>query len=204
MAGAGRLVGSANLTIWDLRRSADLAPRRSALTISRASAARFGQYACVAPDAAGPDASLVARSATGVFLCGEPCGPRNACRMGILAARREDENSVSFDIECPHDYRETPNLAHTSWTAGVMSEMCGQLPLFFGIMAFTGTVTTRFQAPVPIGERLIGRATFEGRERRKVFVDATLISAVTGTELAKASAITIAVEMRNLEDRGLT
>jgi acyl dehydratase len=124
--------------------------------------------------------------------------------MGILAARREDGDSVSFDIECPHDYRETPNLAHTSWTAGVMSEMCGQLPLFFGIMAFTGTVTTRFQAPVPTGERLVGRATFEGRERRKVFVDATLTSSMTGTELAKASAITIAVEMRNLEDRGLT
>jgi acyl dehydratase len=123
--------------------------------------------------------------------------------MGILAARLEDENSVSFDIECPHEYRETPNLAHTSWTAGVMSEMCGQLPLFFGIQAFTGTVTTRFQAPVPTGERLIGRAILEGRERRKIFVDATLTSSVTGMELVKASAITIAVEMRNLEDRGL-
>jgi hypothetical protein len=32
--------------------------------------------------------------------------------------------------------------------------------------------------------------------RRKAFVDATLTSSVTGTELAKASAITIAVEMR--------
>lgn len=134
----------------------------------------------------------------------EPCGVRNACRMGILAAQLEDENSVSFDIECPHDYRETPNLAHTSWTAGIMSEMCGQLPLFFGIMAFTGTVTTRFQAPVPTGERLIGRATLGGRERRKVFVDATLTSSVTRTELVKATAITIAVEMRNLQDRGLT
>jgi acyl dehydratase len=124
--------------------------------------------------------------------------------MGILAARREDDKAVSFDIACPHDYRETPTGAHTSWTAGVMSEMCGQLPLFFGIMAFTGTVTTRFQAPVPIGERLIGRAMLEGRERRKAFVEATLTSSVTGTELARASAITIAVQMRNLDDRGLT
>jgi len=122
--------------------------------------------------------------------------------MGILAARREDDDSVTFDIECPHDYRETPNLAHTSWSAEVMSEMCGQLPLFFGIVAFTGTVTTRFQGPVPAGERLIGRASLNGRERRKVFVDATLASSVTGTDLVKASAITIAVEMRNLKDGG--
>jgi hypothetical protein len=48
-----------------------------------------------------------------------------------------------------------------------------------------------------------GRATLEGRERWKVFVGATLTSSVSGTELVKASAITIAVEVRNLEDRGL-
>jgi hypothetical protein len=35
-------------------------------------------------------------------------------------------------------------------------------------------------------------------------VGATLTSSVTGTELVKASAITVAVEMRNLEDRGMT
>ena len=123
--------------------------------------------------------------------------------MGVLAARMEDDNSVLFDIECPAEYRETPNSAHVSWTAGVMSEMCGQFPLFLGVMAFVGTVETRFQAQVPVGERLIGRATLEGRERRKLFVNATLTSSVTGTELAKASGIAIAVEMRNLEDRGM-
>jgi hypothetical protein len=91
-------------------------------------------------DESAPDASVVPRSPTGVFLCGEPCGLNNLCRMGILAARMEDDNSVSFDIECPTDYRETPNFAHVSWTAGVMSEMCGQFPLFLGVMAFAATV----------------------------------------------------------------
>jgi hypothetical protein len=123
--------------------------------------------------------------------------------MGIFAARLEDENSVCFDIECPPDYEGAPNLAHVSWTAGVMSEMCGQFPLFLGVMAFAGTVQSRFQAAVPVGERLVGRATLQGQERRKVFVNATLTSSVTGTELATASGIAIAVEMRNLRDRGL-
>jgi acyl dehydratase len=91
---------------------------------------------------------------------------------GVLASRREEDDSVSFDIECPRDHRETPDLAHTSWTAGIMSEMCGQFPLSLGVIAFTGTVTTRFQAPVRIGERLVGRATLEGHERRQLFVDA--------------------------------
>jgi acyl dehydratase len=123
--------------------------------------------------------------------------------MGVLALWREGDDSVSFDIECPADYRGTANLAHTSWTAGIMSEICGQFPVLLGIVAYTGTVTTRFQAPVRVGERLTGRVTLAGRERRKVFVDATLTSSVTGTELARASAILIAAEARNLRDRGL-
>jgi acyl dehydratase len=84
-----------------------------------------------------------------------------------------------------------------------MSEICGQFAVCSGIIAFTGTVTTRFQAPVRVGERLIGRVTLTGRERRKLFVDATLTSSVTGTDLVKTSGILIAAEMRNLEDRGL-
>jgi acyl dehydratase len=121
--------------------------------------------------------------------------------MGILAERLEDENSASFDIECPNEYRESPHLAHGSWTAGVMSEMCGHLPVTLGVIAFMGTVTTRFEAPVPLGERLVGRAILEGRERRKLFVKATLTSSVTGTELAKASAIMIAAEAADLQVR---
>jgi len=116
--------------------------------------------------------------------------------MGILTARLdEDDNAVSFYIECPVDHgRITPNLAHVSWTAGIMSEMCGSFPLYLGAMAFAGTVTTRFLAPVPVGERLIGRATLDRRERRKWFVVATLTSSLTGSELATASGI--AIEMR--------
>jgi hypothetical protein len=63
-------------------------------------------------------------------------------------------------------------------------------------------VTTRLQAPVPVGERLIGRVRFGARERRKLFVNATLMSSATGMELVTASTIMITAETRNLEDRG--
>jgi hypothetical protein len=63
-------------------------------------------------DESAPDASVVPRSPTGVFLCGEPCGLNNLCRMGVLAARMEEDNSVSFDIERPTEYRETPAIDH--------------------------------------------------------------------------------------------
>jgi len=121
----------------------------------------------------------------------------------VLSARSDEDGSIFYEIECPTDYREMPGLAHTSWTAGIMSEICGQSPLWLGVIAFTGTVTTRFQAAVPVGERLIGRVTFEGREGRKIFVNATLTSLASGAELATAKTIMIAAEMRNLEERGL-
>jgi hypothetical protein len=56
-----------------------------------------------------------------------------------------------------------------------------------------------FEAAVPVGERLVGRTTLEGRHGRTLLVGATLTSSVTGKELAKASGIAIAVEMRNLQ-----
>lgn len=152
-------------------------------------------------DAPPPDASVVPFSPTGVFLCWEPCGVTGQCRNGVLAARLDDDNAVVYEIECPNDFRETPGLAHASWTAGIMSEICGQAPLWSGVIAFTGTVTTRYQAPVPVGERLIGRVSFEGREGRKMFVNATLTSSATGTELATAKTIMIAAEARNIEER---
>jgi hypothetical protein len=72
--------------------------------------------------------------------------------------------------------------------------MCGVLPVLLGTIAFMGTLTVRFQAPVPMGERLIGRAKVDGRELRKRFVSATLSSSVTGAELAKASMIMLAAQ----------
>ena len=155
----------------------------------------------MSPDDTPPDVSAVPLSPTGVFLCLEPCGVRGQCRNGVLAAKLDDNNAVVYEIECPDDYRETPGLAHTSWTAGVMSEICGQSPLWLGVIAFTGTVTTCYQAPVPVGERLMGRVTFEGRDGRKIFVNATLTSSATGAELATAKAIMLAAEARNIEER---
>ncbi len=138
------------------------------------------------------DASPLSFSPTGLLLCKEPCHERGECRNGLLSAQLDCDNAVLYEIECPAEYRQMPGRAHASWTAGVMSEICGQSSLQLGMTAFTGTVTTRYQAPVPVGERLIGRVTFAGREGRKIFVSATLTTLATGTELATAETIMIA------------
>ena len=157
-----------------------------------ADATRIGHYVLVSREDWSFDASVVPRSASGIVLCGEPCGLQGWCRLGILVERLDGEDSALFEIECPADHRESADAAHGAWTAAILSEMCGVLPVLLGTIAFMGTLTVRFQAPVPLGERLIGRATLDGRERRKLFVSATLSSLATGAELAKASMIMIA------------
>jgi hypothetical protein len=96
------------------------------------------------PIRVGPKVELV--------LCAEPCGLRGLCRLGIVVERLDREDSAYFEIECPADHRESPDLAHGAWTAAVLSEMCGVLPILLGTIAYMGTVTVRFQAPVPMGE----------------------------------------------------
>ena len=86
------------------------------------------------------DASPLSFSTTGLFLCMEPCHEWGECRNGLLSAQLDGNNGVVYDIECPTDYRQLPGRAHASWTAGVMSEICGQASLRSGMTAFTGTV----------------------------------------------------------------
>jgi hypothetical protein len=135
---------------------------------------------------------MVPRGLGGNVLCPEPCALRGTCTLGLLDERLDDEDSACFEIECPEAFRAGPTAANGAWTAATLSEMCAHLTILSGTAAFLGTVTVRFSAPVPVGERLIGRATLDGRERRKLFVSASLSSA-TGTELASASTIMIAL-----------
>jgi len=160
----------------------------------QAACPQFGHHGFVSRAEWSFDAAAVPRSASGIVLCAEPCGLRGSCRLGILVERLDREDSAYFEIECPADHRESPHFAHGAWTTAVLSEMCGVLPALLGTIAFMGTVTVRFQAPVPMGERLIGRATLAGREGRKLFVSATLSSSATGAELADASMIMIAAQ----------
>ena len=56
--------------------------------------------------------------------------------------------------------------------------------------AYTGELTVRYLAPVPIGVPLLGRAWLVGRERRKLFVEADLQA--DGAVVATCKAIFIA------------
>ena len=67
---------------------------------------------------------------------------------------------------------------------------------------FVGTVTLRINRGVPMGQRLVGKVWLDEQQGRKVLVRASLIAEASGVELVTASAVTITVQLRNLEDRG--
>jgi acyl dehydratase len=140
----------------------------------------------------GIDPGVVPRSATGVVLCWEPCRVQGRCRLGISGERVDDEGVVHFDIECPEEHREMPEVAHGCWTASILSEMAGVTCVLRGVVAYLGTITVRFEQSVPMHTPLIGRAQVDGRERRKLFVSASLHLAETDAQLAQVSAIMIA------------
>lgn len=136
------------------------------------------------------DPLYVARSSTGVVLCGS-CRVLSRCRLGLRQETLEPDGVVVSEIECPRDNEGGPNVAHGGWTAGILDEMVGHALLLRGEFVVTGTLWVKFVKPVPVERPLIGRAREVGREGRRVFVEADIV--LSGTDVVVASAAAIMV-----------
>jgi acyl-coenzyme A thioesterase PaaI-like protein len=134
-----------------------------------------------------------------VSLCGENCLSRGECRLGITTELLDGDGVARFELECPPEHGEGFGLAHGGWTTSVLCEMAGHVAILSGTLAFMGTLTVRFAKPVPVREPLLGHASIDGRERRKVFVSAGIASSTSGHELATAAAVLIVAETAHLE-----
>ncbi len=131
------------------------------------------------------------RSSTGVALCGA-CRLIGKCRLGIESEVLESDNVVVYALSCPTDSEGGPQVAHGGWTAGVLDEVVGHVPLLRGQLAVTGQLSVRFIRPVPIERPLVARAELTRQEGSRWYIDATLCLAATGAELASAQAILVA------------
>ncbi len=83
-------------------------------------------------------------------------------------------------------------MAHGGWTAGVLDEVLGHVPILLGQLSVTGTLTVRFLKPVPIERPLEARAWVDRVERQKWFCSGQLVLASSGAELATATVVRIA------------
>ena len=131
------------------------------------------------------------RSSTGVALCGA-CRLIGRCRLGIESETLESDNVVRYALSCPADSEGGPQVAHGGWTAGVLDEVVGHVPLLRGQLAVTGQLSVRFIRPVPIERPLVARAELTRQEGSRWYVDATLRLAASDAELASAQGILVA------------
>lgn len=127
---------------------------------------------------------------TGVVMCGA-CTAQRRCRLGVQRERLDGEVAL-FDLHCPRDHEGGPNVAHGGWTASVMDEMLGHVPLLHRQMTVTATLTVNFVKPVPVERRLRARAWVDRVEGSKWFASGELLLPPSDAVLATATGIWVA------------
>ena len=130
------------------------APRRDRLALMRAS---FG----TGDSPVGPGTGFEDRAVGG-----------GSNPTGVELAVRYEGDEVVADVVLRRAFEGAPGRAHGGIVAAAFDDVTG---FVIGVMhepAFTGELTVRYLAPVPVDEPLVMRARLDGRERRKLFISA--------------------------------
>jgi acyl-coenzyme A thioesterase PaaI-like protein len=146
----------------------------------------------------GSDSQERVRTEGGVTLCGA-CREASLCRLGVGRERLDDDDVAIFELECPPDQEGGPNVAHGGWTAAVMDEMLGHVPLLHDQMSVTATLTVNFKKPVPVKRPLAGRAWIDKIDGSKWFISGELLLLPGRSVLATATGIWIARDWSHFE-----
>ena len=85
---------------------------------------------------------------------------------------RFDHDEVVADLVLRRAFEGAPGRAHGGIVAAAFDDVTGFVIGKLQEPAFTGELTVRFLAPVPVDEPLEIRARLDGRERRKLFISA--------------------------------
>ncbi len=88
-------------------------------------------------------------------------------------------------------FEGAPGRAHGGIVSAVFDDITGFVIGRVGEPAFTGELTVRFVAPVPVEEPLTIRTRLESRERRKIFITAEATAGGEVVATCKATYITV-------------
>ncbi|MGV0791468.1 PaaI family thioesterase [Mycolicibacterium sp. XJ1819] len=138
----------------------------------------------------GNDSVDVPRTEGGVVMCGA-CTATGQCRLGVQGESLDGDVAL-FDVACPRNQEGGPNVAHGGWTAAVMDEMLGHVPVLRNQMSVTATLTVNFRKPVPVERPLAGRAWIDKIEGSKWFISGELLLLPGRSVLATATGIWVA------------
>lgn len=137
---------------------------------------------------AGADFQEPPRTPGGVALCGA-CRAAGSCRLGVRQERLDDDGTACFELICPRDQEGGPEVAHGGWTAAVLDDCLGHLPLLHRVLSVTAELTVSFVKPVPVECPLEVRARVERREGSRWYIAGEMVLLPTRAVLARASGI---------------
>src|SRR4249919_2105978 len=83
---------------------------------------------------------------------------------------RYDNDEVVADVVLRRAFEGAPGRAHGGIVAAAFDDVTGFVIGTLQEPAFTGELTVRYVAPVPVDQPLVMRARLDGRERRKLFI----------------------------------
>lgn len=112
---------------------------------------------------------------------------------GVELEVRFDNGEVVADVVLRRAFEGAPGRAHGGIVAAAFDDVTGFVIGQLQEPAFTGELTVRYLAAVPVDEPLEIRARLDGRERRKLFISAELrtVEAV----VARCRAVYITVDL---------
>jgi acyl-coenzyme A thioesterase PaaI-like protein len=122
--------------------------------------------------------ALMRSSPDGLILGGSGFEDRavggRANPTGVDLGVRFDNGEVIADVVLRRAFEGAPGRAHGGIVAAAFDDVTGFVIGKLQEPAFTGELTVRYLAAVPVDEALEIRARLEGRERRKLFISAEL------------------------------
>jgi acyl-coenzyme A thioesterase PaaI-like protein len=104
----------------------------------------------------------------------------------------ETGGDIVADVVLRRAFEGAPGRAHGGIVAAAFDDVTGFVIAQLQEPAFTGELTVRYLAPVPVDEPLELRARLDGRERRKLFISGE--ARATGEVIATCRAIYITVD----------
>jgi acyl-coenzyme A thioesterase PaaI-like protein len=110
---------------------------------------------------------------------------------GVELEVRFDDGDVIADLVLRRAFEGAPGRAHGGIVAAAFDDVTGFVIGRLQEPAFTGELTVRYLAAVPVDQPLEIRARLDGRERRKLFISAELRSGDAVVATCRAIYITV-------------
>jgi acyl-coenzyme A thioesterase PaaI-like protein len=128
------------------------------------------------------------RTDGGVMLCGA-CRRTGRCSLGVRREHLDDDGVARFVLTCGPDHEGGPNVAHGGWTAAVLDDCLGHLPLHARVLSVTAELTITFVKPVPVGRPLEISARVDRREGSRWYISGEMVLLGGGATLARAHGV---------------